>query len=170
MMLLAVLVLKVTASPITRSLSVASPFLSISLLADTAYCVVAVAVLMVTDPEPTAVTVPLRLSPWPCPWLVPLGAGAAVVAAAVGVGVVAAFADNRAEGEATGDDPAGDDTDDDALRLPCRGRGGCCGVLHETTSFVRAEPDWLGRLLQPVRRTYASPMNHLGFRPVRGTT
>jgi len=61
---------------------VASPFLSMSLVADTAYSVVAVAVLMVTDPVPTAVTVPLRLSPWPCPWLVPLGAGVSVVAAA----------------------------------------------------------------------------------------
>ncbi len=76
--LLAVVVLKVTASPTMRSLSVASPFLSMSLVADTVYSVVAVAVLMVTDPVPTAVTVPLRSSP--CPWL---GAGAAVVAAAV---------------------------------------------------------------------------------------
>lgn len=80
--LLAVVVRKVTASPTTRSPSVASPFLSMSLVADTAYSVVAVAVLMVTDPVPTAVTVPLRLSPWPCPWLVPLGAGVSVVAAA----------------------------------------------------------------------------------------
>jgi len=51
--------LKVTASPAVRSFRAASPFLSRSLALVAAYSVVAVAVLMVTELAPTAVTVPV---------------------------------------------------------------------------------------------------------------
>src|SRR5579864_51684 len=53
-------VLKVTVSPTERLLSVASPFLSMSLEDVTAYVVVPELVLMVTLLVPTAVTVPLK--------------------------------------------------------------------------------------------------------------
>ncbi len=56
---LTVVVLKVTESPTFRSLSCASPFLSMSLSLVTAYSVVLLLVLMVTDADPTAVTVPV---------------------------------------------------------------------------------------------------------------
>jgi hypothetical protein len=56
---LVVTVLKVTASPAARSLSEASPFLSMSLLLVTAYVVVPLLVWIVTLEVPTAVTVPL---------------------------------------------------------------------------------------------------------------
>jgi len=61
----AVSTLKVTASPTTRSDNWPSPFLSMSLLPETAYMVVPDDVLIVTLAEPTAVTVPDRSRPRP---------------------------------------------------------------------------------------------------------
>src|SRR5947207_9226959 len=78
---LAVSVVNLTASPTLRSLSCASPFLSMSLAEVTPYVVVPLLVLIVTELLPTAVTVPSVQDMWlPRPGSKPGAAAEALLA------------------------------------------------------------------------------------------